>query len=75
MNELSTNINGYLQLLANVGVNVEDDHLLAILNQCKDDKRLEAAVQFIVDDAAEIHYAYPTDHAAYMIYMLAINHD
>lgn len=75
-NELnSVNLDNAIYILESLGVDPDDFYLQCTLNECHDNKLLQSALDFIVEDAREIHYEYPVDHAIHIIYSVAIKPD
>lgn len=61
-----------LEILESLGVNPENFYLQCTLNDCKDNGLLQSALDFIVEDASEIYYEYPVDHAIHILYLVAV---
>lgn len=66
-------LNSALFWLDDLGIDTNNDDLLSVISQCKNNKLLQSALQAIADDMSEVSYAYPIDYAVHIIYSMAVS--
>lgn len=61
-----------LDWLESSGVDINNEEILSMLEECSNNQLLQKALQVIEDDAREISYSYPSEQALFFIYSIAI---